>query len=233
MESLRLLCLRSSFSILDALQAARTRECTDPRDKIYATAGLVAQNRPHIVIDPDYTLTAQQVYTRTALDIAKTLGDLDFLCLTGRSNLTSGLPSWVPDWMTNNTTEPFFLFANAGTRHVHQSADPGRLAVKGLKVCSIDCIVPCPLRGSQAKVDPDMRQQIDHFLSEVFLKAGLSGQCSVERSFAGLCRVLFVDDFRNPPRSHASGHTFSECKMFLESFLLAQPYEREITGSAG
>ncbi|KAF4339010.1 heterokaryon incompatibility het-6 [Fusarium beomiforme] len=75
-----------------------TRECdaSDPRDKIFALLGLWKED-----MDPDYTLSPQEVYTGLAASLVtdrdkEVAGRLLDMASHGRS--MPGLPSWVPDW---------------------------------------------------------------------------------------------------------------------------------------
>jgi hypothetical protein len=94
---LQLLGLLTSFQALLA---------TDPRDKIYATLGLVVpykrvrEFQKEVLIVPDYTKSVAQVYTETASYLIWERQDLylwTFQPPTGRRKIR-GLPSWVPDW---------------------------------------------------------------------------------------------------------------------------------------
>ncbi|KAJ4303532.1 hypothetical protein N0V90_002428 [Kalmusia sp. IMI 367209] len=89
---------------------------TDPRDKIYALWGFIDQDGAHAaLLQPDYSLGAQEVYFRAARYIALTTKSLDVMTYHahGESHrmrvfrqlglligppVNLSLPSWVPDW---------------------------------------------------------------------------------------------------------------------------------------
>ncbi|KAJ2893475.1 HET-domain-containing protein [Zalerion maritima] len=72
---------------------------TDPRDKVYAFAGLVV-DKSKLQLRVSYTDGIQSVYKDLAAALLRSHSDLDILSRPPspiKSNL-SGLPSWVPDW---------------------------------------------------------------------------------------------------------------------------------------
>ena len=68
--------------------------CTDPRDKIFAMLGLA----PAVVLQPEYSSSAEDVYLQTTQSLILALGNLDILCCVSHPKRTATLPSWVPDW---------------------------------------------------------------------------------------------------------------------------------------
>lgn len=90
-------------SLLELLIYCRFRDARDPRDKIHCLLGLVPGSQSNgngkniIGIEPDYSLSAEELFRHAARRLILQSGNLDVLgaCLS-RTNLT--LPSWVPDW---------------------------------------------------------------------------------------------------------------------------------------
>ncbi|PWY96758.1 hypothetical protein BO94DRAFT_481807 [Aspergillus sclerotioniger CBS 115572] len=68
-------------------------KCLDPRDKIFAVLGLIAESG----LVPDYTVPIERVYTGLTEYLVKYCDAMDVLRLAGRKKLFD-LPSWVPDW---------------------------------------------------------------------------------------------------------------------------------------
>jgi hypothetical protein len=95
---------RGSFAIdlMDLLEDHRSVEATDLRDKVYAFLGISRRvNRKEINLEPDYSLTTAEVYTRmtaSALAMQNTLDALSFTVSRDRRNRDASLPSWVVDW---------------------------------------------------------------------------------------------------------------------------------------
>ena len=83
--------------LMDTLPSVRTKQCTEPRDKIFALYGL-CRSIPRPL--PDYTLTASEVYRAFVVNTITTTHSLDvFQEIDVRStSLGTSLPSWVPDW---------------------------------------------------------------------------------------------------------------------------------------
>ncbi len=83
------------------LKTYREREATDPRDKVYGLLGM-ASNVAEVGIVPDYSLSWQEVYKRTAVSMVKSYQDPDILSRESLGlsleNEKVGLPSWAPNW---------------------------------------------------------------------------------------------------------------------------------------
>ena len=86
--------LPSLYSLLFTFQKHKT---SDPRDKIYALAGLsAARNNPKFITD--YSATPRQVHIDIARHILFKSKRIDVICATQRRKSGFNLPSWVPDW---------------------------------------------------------------------------------------------------------------------------------------
>ncbi|OCK74527.1 HET-domain-containing protein [Lepidopterella palustris CBS 459.81] len=95
--------------ILQLLAYHRDAEATKPEDKIFALAGIATDGGTQIEIN--YSKSVSQVYRDTALATMMSDQNLDILSLsayqTGVNDLN--LPSWVPDWRTNEVPIPLML----------------------------------------------------------------------------------------------------------------------------
>ncbi|KAI9708915.1 MAG: hypothetical protein M1820_003609 [Bogoriella megaspora] len=100
------------------LSTFSTFQMTDPRDRVYAVLGLSADfcsgKSPLSVLQPDYSLSLQQVFTYTARAIIEHERNLDCLMSVtqiGRQSQKgtgfSELPTWVPDWMSCRVYQDF------------------------------------------------------------------------------------------------------------------------------
>jgi hypothetical protein len=84
---------------LDTIDWVRERQCSDPRDKVYALLGMEGNKACENLID--YKLSKEEAYA-TIMTFLLIRGD-DFNSLlqveSPKRRLTAeGLPSWVPDW---------------------------------------------------------------------------------------------------------------------------------------
>lgn len=86
------------ITLLDLLVEFRNFATTDRRDKVYALLGLISN--PQTGIHPDYTVTANQAYTRAAKAILESTRDLTLLQALPMFERfrDPDLPSWVPQW---------------------------------------------------------------------------------------------------------------------------------------
>lgn len=87
-------------SLLNLLVRHRSSRASDPRDKVFALAGLATENENGTLVDINYNKSTQQVYTDIAYQILLKTRNLDILSsvthLPNEDDET--LPSWVPDW---------------------------------------------------------------------------------------------------------------------------------------
>jgi hypothetical protein len=113
--------IKTRRHLLDLLGELRVYDCTDPRDKIYAIAGLASDLKlgyePGDII-PNYAISVERVYidfAATSLLSAPQGHELDILGHVIRGSpddenlkhITETLPSWVPDWRTKLSIYPF------------------------------------------------------------------------------------------------------------------------------
>jgi hypothetical protein len=86
-------------TLLDVLARFRYTRATDPRDKIYAVLGLVAE--PH-TIGVDYSKTTCEVFQDATIQLINNTSTLDILCQSPwtdvRNSRIQELPSWVADF---------------------------------------------------------------------------------------------------------------------------------------
>ena len=70
-------------------------QATDFRDKIYSFLSLAKDS---FLINPDYTLPVECVYTDLVKRYIEEDGNLEIICQHHRGHRQISLPSWVPDW---------------------------------------------------------------------------------------------------------------------------------------
>jgi hypothetical protein len=122
--------------IEQSLRFFSTCKATDPRDKIYSMLGITSDTtEPEFV--PDYTKTAQQLYTDAARCLIRrdqTVVILQDAGIGWRRSI-EGLPSWVADWSTNPS--------NPRMHHNLSKNVPCQFSFSpdGLKLCSRGRIV--------------------------------------------------------------------------------------------
>ncbi|KAK3983898.1 heterokaryon incompatibility protein-domain-containing protein [Cladorrhinum sp. PSN332] len=110
---------RSPFHLVELLQTLRqfrSREATDPRDKVYALLGIIQDWDGPGKVSPDYTTPIHRVFRQTTTALIKHTSSLDVLAgVHGTPNSTFPgspvrRPSWVTDWsFPPNTNERYRL----------------------------------------------------------------------------------------------------------------------------
>lgn len=97
-------------SLYPMLIRSRTSGATDARDKVYAIAGLVKTGGDHR-LQPNYTLSVEDVYIQAAKAIVESSQSLDSLGSAGLPR-DHNVPSWTPDWTVQHNTvpQPFYLY---------------------------------------------------------------------------------------------------------------------------
>ncbi|KAK0648545.1 ankyrin and HET domain-containing protein [Cercophora newfieldiana] len=119
---------------------------SDPRDKIYSVLGH-DEDKTHLDISVDYTISAERLYTIVAARIIKKHGDPKFL-ISNLHQKTLSLPSWVPDWSTWHfgsgaggvAFERTHLAAGTTSSRMVVDENSGRLEVSGCLVDEVDWV---------------------------------------------------------------------------------------------
>jgi hypothetical protein len=125
---------RSGIALLRLLRIMRSRQCSDPKDRIYGLLGLSSPSFAHYTI-PQYSLSVAEVYKNAFLlhlEQSRRLEMLEECDLAVRK--ISG-PTWVPDWSTSYFVENLCLDYSSGISR----ACARYLAPKVLEVTGVTC----------------------------------------------------------------------------------------------
>ncbi|KIW00453.1 uncharacterized protein PV09_07978 [Verruconis gallopava] len=92
----------------DLISVLRGFDATNPRDKLYALIPTSVDGDE--LIDVNYELPVDEVYTNAALSIIQKHHSLDILghCTMSETGSLENLPSWVPNWTSKSGPIPFF-----------------------------------------------------------------------------------------------------------------------------
>jgi hypothetical protein len=141
------------IDLLWLLVTQRCLLCSDPRDKVYGFLGFNSDN----IIEPDYHLTVQQVYTQITLAHINSTGSLEVLSHVGRRRRFENLPSWVPDWSQCYSRDHDQIaalekqeFSASGNTLARIEVSADFLATKGILFDLVECSID-PLIGIDEK----------------------------------------------------------------------------------
>jgi hypothetical protein len=102
----------SGQSLLEALHRSRNCSATDMRDKVFGVLGLAYQGKIPESFPLDYSLSATEVFAKTALFLVET-GDFNVFkhtvptVPTGARRLhVHSTPSWIPQWSVKDVYQP-------------------------------------------------------------------------------------------------------------------------------
>ena len=143
----------SDFTFRDIMETIRSKQCADPRDKVYGIKGLV---HPRIAeqVTVDYAKPWKEVYRDAFLahaDLAKS-----FTLWHGCSAATnlSDYASWVPDWSTSLGPDTYFVGNDARAGHFTVGhftyVPPNRLTVAAIPVGTVVKASVREVRNEQA-----------------------------------------------------------------------------------
>ncbi|KAL8993209.1 MAG: hypothetical protein Q9169_006521 [Polycauliona sp. 2 TL-2023] len=133
----------AQIDLLDAMGTFRLQRAFDSRDKIYGLLGL-AMGKYEGFLEPDYTMSVEQVYEKAALQFIRRTGRLDLLS-HAMQKIGISVPSWAPDWRTQMTHDEFdahwsrmrdlsLYHASAHTEAMLGQPGPGKLLLQGTVV---------------------------------------------------------------------------------------------------
>lgn len=131
------------------------RRCENPEDYVY---GYIALDKDGFV-QPDHTLSWQDLYRTTTKHFIMQNGALDFICLGQGPDRDASLPSWVPDLqMPMKRSQPIFPQMNI-MKPVYDASLSRRPDVTFNNGTHLACPTPnCPLAKIHKPPNPHPRQ---------------------------------------------------------------------------
>lgn len=113
---------QASSSLVRLLMKTRGCSSTDPRDKVFALLGIVADVSSE-ELPVDYTKSPREVFTELMKLLIRSHTTLDILAaVEPRGQMESGLPSWVPDWPQLSDYHPITPFSKESIKEAPQCA---------------------------------------------------------------------------------------------------------------
>jgi hypothetical protein len=118
-------------------------QATDPRDKIFSILPMVNQmsdtsGYTRLSLKPDYQSSTVEIFTSAATSIIEATNHAGILCLVCDEPLRTvkDLPSWVPDWTSQNT--PLAVRKPGENRDRKINFDASRYQTLGQLGCKVD-----------------------------------------------------------------------------------------------
>ena len=149
----------------DLIYTSRTREASDPRDKVYALYGLLQDNQ-RVSLEISYAMSVEDVYRSTVRFCIENEGKLDVLGHVPRFKNQSDQPSWVPDWrevslsgcspVSQITGNKSFQASSASRPLLVPSSSNNKLILKGFTMSIVERTIKiAALRVKTAICSPD------------------------------------------------------------------------------
>ncbi|KAL8959728.1 MAG: hypothetical protein Q9193_003453 [Seirophora villosa] len=190
--------VQEGLTLLQILTDTKHAQCSDPRDKIFASLYLVPEyNRLDIL--PDYTNSVADVFRDVVLrSIFKTMSADILSCCELRAEPIT-LPSWVPDWASPRRCKEIWEPRACSKSFPHAEYDgDGILTMTGVCVTRIagscDILPAGSLETSLMEQEPDLRV-LYTALRKVLSFLQANSPMFLEQNAEIACRTLCCDDF--------------------------------------
>jgi hypothetical protein len=179
---------RENISVSQLLWAAKNRQCTDPRDRVYGFLGLLPPKFADGIV-PQYSLPVADVYKNACLVYIDRFERLDLLSHCVLEGRQIEAPSWVPDWSVSGkiSRSPIAYACGMSRAHTRYLAN-NVLQVEGAfygTICSL--ALPAPqeideaLEAVQTWQPKDLQlYKSDESMMDAFLSTLLMGYVKEE-----------------------------------------------------
>ena len=117
----------------------RDTQCKDPLDRLYAVLSLLGRDQ-ELGVEPDYSLTAEQLYVNVAHRAILQSKNLNILETCELSSRFLNIPSWVPDWSTRLDVRdvPFVNWSASAWISACPVIEDSTISVTGVRIGSIE-----------------------------------------------------------------------------------------------
>ncbi|PMD60763.1 HET-domain-containing protein [Hyaloscypha bicolor E] len=191
-----------------AVQATLLFKATDPRDKIYAFCN-IAREPAAAALDPDYTISAQEAFTRfTKRYIQSNFRKLILEAGLAQDRQLPDLPSWVPDFSSTDDLLPPMArtglhlkdhYAASGGEAISIGIDLSKIIrVQGVYVDQIDFLTSHSIERSLNPmsadyVAPALNAWHEEAIALATAKIPLKYRCGDESRRRAFIRTLIAD----------------------------------------
>jgi hypothetical protein len=197
------ICDSRSHRFCELLAQARTLECQDRRDRVFAVLSL--QDPPSLLyVHVDYTKPVPEVYKDAVIAWLSHHYSLRMLEYIITPQITPNLPSWVPDWAMihiRGARQQFGMASSSSSSRAPWEIHEDRLKLTGKFIGTIKAIQRMPTEMPEEVSWADCNDFVEN----------LSAQDGLFRRFVGtrggleaLCRTLCAGGFaeHNTPVRH-------------------------------
>ena len=143
------------YGLAQMLAQTRRFKCTDPRDRVYALLSMISLRDAEINIVPDYSLSVRDVFMDLTIKYFDRFKDANILAYCeSRSNFLA-MPSWVPDWSEQKSSNitPTQSAAGMSSAHVKYTGN-GVLQASMVSCGTITFVHDFELGGLAGSGDP-------------------------------------------------------------------------------
>ena len=123
-------------TLADILSWTQDLSFTNPRDRIYALLGLAVDGEDPLLL-PDYRLSPEEVFLRTATCLIVKRNSLELLYGLSLPRLHSSLPSWVPSFHGRKVVNSFHSVSEIAQFDACASRSPEVSLQRNTKVLSV------------------------------------------------------------------------------------------------
>lgn len=151
---------------LGLLAEIRNMKATIPHDKIYSLYS-VFQAMGISLPEPDYGKDVVKVFEEVTLAYIRSRQSLGIITLIPPAEGSSGLPSWVPNWLSSGRNNSLLIWKIADFNAKHLPITPlltgnvgdGKLGVMGKRIGTISKRICCPLIGNSGLTKDEAYQE--------------------------------------------------------------------------
>ncbi|KAI1804248.1 heterokaryon incompatibility protein-domain-containing protein [Daldinia bambusicola] len=152
---------------LELLSGIRNMKATVAHDKVYSLYAVFQAMGIHLP-SPDYGKDVTQVFEEATLAYIRSRQNLNIIAITLPPDISSGFPSWVPDWLTPGRNGSALIWKISDFNTQYHSTTPiltdntrdGRLGVMGTVIGKIIRRFHCPLIFGQGLSRSQVYQEV-------------------------------------------------------------------------
>jgi hypothetical protein len=199
--------IRPSF--IELVDWTKLSQCTDPRDRVFALLSLASESQSWLLVQPDYSRSASDIYRDVVVNHIKQTKTLKILCSVEFQNLQTDMPSWVPDWTNPRLSEILSMQIVAINSQFNGEIEGSTLRAAGIHVGLVDHIESASIPTTMIPAE---------IMDEILRLAGtlnLEDTTTLPEFMSAICTGMFADSFFPASWWRSALPTLAQC---LHSF---------------